>query len=157
MTDKGVFIRSINGDFIPYDERAMEITISCPVGKKVLMRVHKARNPEHNGLAHAVFQKIAQAIGQPLDVVKLWLKWETGRVDLVKMPNGRRIANPRSFAFEAMSQDDFQAFWNDALPIIAEKVMPQMPQEVYEELRRMISGNANDPQQPKPRKRAISR
>lgn len=125
---------------LPSDDRGSSLMKELNPGDKVLVNVHRARNPEHNALAHVVFERIAQAIGQPMDVVKLWLKWETGRVDLVKMPNGTFIANPRSLKFESMSQQEFQSFWDDAWPIIGEKILPNIPEKDFLEIREIVGG-----------------
>lgn len=130
------------GALLPADERGSSLMNELKVGDKVLVNVHRARNPEHNALAHVVFERIGLAIGQPMDVVKLWLKWETGRVDLVKMPNGKFIPNPRSMSFESMSQDEFQKFWDEAWPVIGEKIMPNIPEKDFREIRDIVTGKA---------------
>lgn len=139
MEGTGLFQVGKNA-LLPLHERAQNIMAHLTVGDKVLVKVHKARNPEHNALAHAVIAKIAQAIGKSPEVVKLWLKWECGWVDLVKMPNGKTIAAPRSLAFESMSQDEFQRWWNEALEVVKEKVLPNISKQDFEEIRAMIAG-----------------
>ena len=139
MESKALFLVT-NGALLPADDRGRDMLKDLKMGDKVLVKVHRARNPEHNALAHVVFDRIAKAIGQPMDVVKLWLKWETGRVDLVKMPNGQHIPNPRSLKFESMSQDEFQSFWNDAWPIIGEKILPNIPEKDFQEIRDIFAG-----------------
>ena len=139
MEAKGVFNVG-KGALLPSDERARDLMRAMKTGDKVLVKVHRARNPEHNALAHVVFQRIADATGMTMDAIKLWLKWETGYVDIVAMPNGKRIAAPRSLKFESMSQDEFQSWWDEALPIINEKVMGKLPPKEFEEIRRIIAG-----------------
>lgn len=141
MEAKAIFTVA-KGALLPADDRAGSLISGSKIGDKVLVKVHRARNPEHNALAHVVFDRIAKAIGQPMDVVKLWLKWETGRVDLVKMPNGTFIANPRSLSFESMSQEEFQSFWNDAWPVIGEKIMPGLPEKEFAEIRAIVAREA---------------
>lgn len=127
------------GALLPMDERGKDLMGELNVGDKVLVKVHRPRNPEHNALAHLVFGRIAKAIGQPMDVIKLWLKYETGRVDLVKMPNGKFMPNPRSLSFESMSQDEFQSFWDEAWPVIGEKIMPKIPEKDFQEIREIVT------------------
>lgn len=141
MIAKGLFSAGKNV-LLPADGRAHEIMGRLKPGDRMLLTVHRARNPEHNALAHVVFEKIGEAIGSPMEVVKLWLKWETGRVDLIRLPNGKHMPNPRSFSFESMSQDEFQAFWDEAWPIISEKVLPRLPRELFEELRSIVVRDA---------------
>lgn len=131
------------GALLPKDDRAQDMMRNrLNVGDKVLVKIHRARNPEHNALAHKVFDLIADATGYSKDVIKLWLKKETGRVDLVKLPDGKYLPSPRSMKFESMSQDEFQAFWNEAWVIIGEQVMPHIPEKDFEEIRKIVNERA---------------
>ena len=129
------------GALLPHDARAREMWPRLKIGDRVLVKVHHARNPQHNELAHAVIDRIASAMGLPVDVIKLWLKWETGRVDLVALPNGKYIHSPRSLSFAAMSQDEFQEFWNEAWLVISEKIMPRIPLQDLEEIQAIVAGS----------------
>ena len=140
MQAKGIFKAEPPVRFVPEDERALEILEGLNDGDKVLMWVHKARYPEHHKLAWAVFQKIADATGQTAENIALWLKLETGRFDYVQLVDGRVIENPHSLKFESMSQAEFQLFWNDALEIVKDKVLPGVDDAVFNDLRDMISG-----------------
>lgn len=140
MRAKGIFKAEPPVRFVPMDERALEILEALKDGDKVLMWVHKARYPEHHQLAWAVFQKIADATGQTAENIALWLKLETGRFDYVQLLDGRVVEAPHSLKFESMSQDDFQSFWNDALEIIKEKIFPKVGDDVFNELRDIVSG-----------------
>jgi hypothetical protein len=60
----------------------------------------------------------------------------------VQLVDGRVIENPHSLKFESMSQADFQLFWNDALEIVKDKVLPGVDEAVFNDLRNMISGRA---------------
>lgn len=131
------------GALLPKDDRAREMFRGgLSIGDKVLVKVHRARNVEHNALAHAVFDRIAKATGYSPEVIKLWLKRETGRVDLVKMPDGKYMPAPRSMKFESMSQDEFQAFWDEAWVIIGEQIMPHIPDKDFEEIRAIVTEKA---------------
>lgn len=142
MQAKGIFKAEPPVRFVPSDERALEILEGLKDGEKVLLWVHKARYPEHHKLAWAVFQKIADATGQTAENIALWLKLETGRFDYVQLVDGRVIEAPHSLKFESMSQAEFQSFWNDALEIIKDKVLPGVDDQVFNDLRELISGQA---------------
>ena len=142
MQAKGIFKAEPPVRFVPEDERALEILEGLNDGDKVLMWVHKARYPEHHKLAWAVFQRIADATGQTAENIALWLKLETGRFDYVQLVDGRVIEAPHSLKFESMSQAEFQLFWNDALEIVKDKVLPGVDEAVFNDLRNMISGRA---------------
>lgn len=125
------------------DARAKKIMNEVEIGKKTLMWVHKARYPEHHRYAFAVLAKIGDAMGLPAETILLWLKYETGRCDWIRMPDGRTVEHPQSIAFESMDQKEFQKFWDDALVVIKDKVLPRVPQEVYDEIVAMISGKVD--------------
>jgi Protein of unknown function (DUF1367) len=142
MISKGVFKVIDTEILLPYDDRARTIMQQLHDNDRVLVTVHRARNAEHNALAHAVFDRIADAVGLPQETIKLWLKWETGYVDIVQLPNGKHIASPRSFRFESMGQDEFQKFWDEAWVVIGEKILPQLPHEIFEEIRAIVGRKA---------------
>jgi len=138
MKAKGTFSVGKGGVLIPHSEQAREIAGKLNVGDRVLVHVHKARWPEHHDLAWWVFRKVGNSIGEPAEKVLLWLKVATGRVDFERLPNGKLIPLPHSISFESMSQDEFQRFWDDCWPILTEQIVPNMPDEDYEELRRAV-------------------
>jgi Protein of unknown function (DUF1367) len=139
MKKKGVFVRTL-GAVTPFDSRAEEIIGSIALGQKVLMYVQTARYPEHHSLAWAVFQRIGEAIGEPAEVVAAFLKKETGRFDWMRLPDGTVLPVLHSIAFESMSQEEFQKFWNDALVVIFEKLLPDIPEKGYREIMDIIEG-----------------
>ena len=137
MRAKGVF-RVVAGQLWPSDARAKEIMDELKTGQHVLVHLHRARWPEHHRLAFAVFSKIAEAKGVPVDTIVLWLKWELGWVDIVRLPNGKHIPSPRSIAWESMSQDEFATWWREAWVVLSEKIMPGLPAELFEEIRAIV-------------------
>jgi hypothetical protein len=148
MKAKGIFIPSIDGEsLLAVDDRAKAIVSGLDPTKKVLAWVHTARYPEHHRLAFAVMGKIADAIGATTECVLLWLKYETGRFDFVRLPDGTTEKSPHSIAFESMSQEDFQKFWNDALVPIRETVLPKVDDRTYNEIRDMIAGKVDAEQE----------
>jgi hypothetical protein len=136
---RGIFTVA-KGALLPGDARARAMFDHLKVGDRVVIKVHRARNPEHNELAHAVFDRVAAATGQPVETLKLWLKWKLGYVDLVKMPDGKRIPSPRSLDFESMSQEDFQKFWDEAWVLMSEELLPGIPQEDFDAIRAIVGG-----------------
>jgi hypothetical protein len=144
MKTKGIFARGKdqNGDpaLYPCDKRATEICGELEPDKKALVWVHTARYPEHHRFAFAVMQKIADAIGVPVEAVLLSLKYETGRFDFIQLVDGSVIESPHSIKFESMDQAEFQKFWDDVLVVLTEKWMPKMRTDLYEEIRHMLAG-----------------
>lgn len=142
MKAKGIF-DAVGGDALhPQDRRAHEI-INEMGDKKALVWVHTARYPEHHRFAFAVMQKIADAIGVPVEAVLLSLKYETGRFDYVELVDGSIKENPHSIKFESMDQAEFQKFWDDVLVVLREKWMPKMADDVFVEIQEMIAGKVD--------------
>ena len=143
MKRKGVF-RANSCELIPVDERAEEIVAEMYGKQKpALVWVHTARYPDHHRFAFAVLQKIAESIGQPVELVLTWLKRETGRFDFIRLPDGTTEKHYHSISFASMSQEDFQSWWNDAMTVIREQVLPNAPEAVYQELREMLAGKVD--------------
>lgn len=145
MNSKGLFTVSPDG-FVPRDERAREMhrILLMRNGKPVFFTVRTARNPEFSAMAHVVFSLLADGLGVPMDAVKAYLKEQTGRFDLVKMPDGSVTKLRHSIAFSAMGEEDFRAFWTDALPVIYEKLLGGMPSETYQRIVDVLAGKRKD-------------
>lgn len=139
MKARGLFTATRDG-LLPADARAVTIMQEIGENKRALIHVHTARYPDHHRFAFAVLQKIGDAIGKPVEVVLLWIKHETGRCDYVRMPDGTTVLSPQSIAFESLDQKEFQDFWNDAMVVVKEKMLPHMDDKAYEELRDMLAG-----------------
>lgn len=129
------------GVLLPLDDLARGLVGKLKTGDRVLVKVHRPRNPDHHRLAFAVLQKIASAKGETVETVLTWLKVALGRVDFVMLPSGKTVACPQSISFSAMSQDEFQRFWNEALPLITEHILPGLTVPDYEEIRGIIGGD----------------
>ena len=139
MRAKAVFVR--RGDvLVPAHDEGRAIISRLKEGERVLLHVDRVRYPDHHRLAFAVFQELADAMGMPVDKVVLWLKWETGLVDVVLLPNKKVIAEARSISWEAMGQDEFQEWWNEALTVIKEKMLPEVDRRHFEKIRDIIVG-----------------
>ncbi len=142
MNDKGLFKITTFG-FEPHDKRARDMhaeLIRKQYGKPVFLSVRTARNPEFSAMAHVVFSKLADGLGVPMEAVKNYLKEQTGRYDLVKLPDGTIIKLRHSVAFSAMSQEQFSAFWQDCLPVIYDKLLGGQPSETYREIVDILAG-----------------
>jgi hypothetical protein len=110
-------------------------------GQLVNGSIHTSRNPKLNALAHAVFAKIAEGTGRPPHVIKMWLKAATGRADLIELPDGRLALHGHPMDFSNMGNEEFKAFWEEALLFIFEQVLPNLPAHVREEIEAMVIRN----------------
>lgn len=142
MNDKGLF-RPTPAGFVPFEKRAADLLdtlLKRNDGKPVFMTVRTARNPEFSALAHVVFSLLADGLGVPMDAIKNYLKEQSGRFHLTKMPDGSVIKTRHSVAFSAMSEEQFRVFWEDCLPIIYEKLLGGVPSETYQQIVDVLTG-----------------
>lgn len=140
MEQKGIFSVARNA-LIPMDERARTLMGALKIGDRVLVNVHRPRWIEHHRLAFAVLNKIADAKGVSVDELLTWLKVATGRVDFVAMPNGKKVACPKSISFASMDQGEFQRFWDEAFRLISEHILPGVDLKTFEEVREIVASN----------------
>jgi hypothetical protein len=146
VNDKGLF-RPTPAGFVPFEKRAADLLdtlLKRNDGKPVFMTVRTARNPEFSALAHVVFSMLADGLGVPMEAIKNYLKEQSGRFDLTKMPDGTVIKTRHSVAFSAMGEEQFRAFWADALPVIYEKLLGGVPSDTYREILEVLGGNRKD-------------
>lgn len=143
MTDRGLFTVTDEG-FEPHDDRALELhrrlRSTARASRPVFLTVRSPRNPEFNALAHVVFHKLADGLGVPMEAVKAFLKEQTGRFDVVKMPDGSFVKLRKSVSFESMSEEQFRAFWNDCLPVILERLLGGVKSSTYQEIVDILAG-----------------
>jgi len=117
---------------LPEDQKAKEILNEAGKDKRLLVSVHSARYPEHNGLVFMVLQMIADATGYPLRAVILSLLHEAGRFDYVKLLDKSLVVDPHSLSPESMSQEDFSQFWDETADIVKTKWRGLMSQKDYD-------------------------
>jgi hypothetical protein len=142
VTDKGLFTITAEG-FVPHDQRAVDMHAEMmrkDYHKPVFLTLRTARNPEFSAMAHVVFSKLADGLGVPMDAIKNYLKEQTGRYDLVKMPDGGVVKLRKSVRFSAMTEPEFRAFWDEALPIIFEKLLGRVKSKEYQEILDVLDG-----------------
>lgn len=109
----------------PADTRAAEEIRKIPHRHTVAVRVLHPRSHEQMALYWHVLEKTVEATGKfrSPQALHLALKIATGRVETVRLIDGRHVLVPDSVAFDAMSQDDFQSYFDDARRIIEDELI----------------------------------
>lgn len=74
------------------------------------------------------------------DIVDQFLRIETGHCTVVGFPDGSYRMFPKSIAFDKMEPDDFNAFIDRAMNVVAAKFGPELGDAVRTELYRMMDG-----------------
>lgn len=137
-TRRGVFQYS-DGALTPVGDHAHSLLAGIRQGERVMISIRRARWPEHHRLAFAVFQRLAEASGFTVNAILLWLKWQTGYCDWLRLPNGRVVPNPRSISFESMDQSEFQAWWDEALEHIKETMFKRLTAREFREIQQIVA------------------
>lgn len=136
---QGVFMHD-DGRLVPVGDHSIGLLEGIKPGERVLVQIKRARWIEHHRLAFAVLQRLSDATGIPVEAILLWLKWETGYCDWVRLPDGRTVPSPRSISFESMDQGEFQTFWDVALEAIKDHMLAKLPARQFKEVRDLIAG-----------------
>jgi hypothetical protein len=129
------------------DDEGSDLLHRLKDGRDVGCEVIQRRNPRHHRLYWAMVKFISMHCpmfaGIPLDKIHTAIKLATGRADVfVDSTNGKVYYVPQSTSFAAMSQIEFNRFFDDAVRIIADRWMPAgtTPEDVRRELLLMVDG-----------------
>lgn len=107
----------------PYDEETLG---EVAQDKDLTVKITRNRSWKQNRLYHALVQKVAEnhphyRSAKPLE---MWLKLRMGYVDDILLHDGQVMPILSSTSFASMGQDEFQKFFNNALTILVEEVLP---------------------------------
>lgn len=104
----------------PIDEDGETAILKIPDDETFAIRIMRHRSMQQNRLYWKMLTHIAQATkwGTP-EKLHVALKVKLGRYDVVPLPNGKAVVSVDSAAFDAMSQDDFQRYFDDAVRELA--------------------------------------
>jgi hypothetical protein len=110
------------------DEEALE---QFPENKDLTVTISRSRSPRQHRFFWALLQKICEnheTYRRP-EALLLWLKVRLGYVEEVKFHNGEMWWTAKSISFSAMDQTQFKTFFDAALDIIANEVIPGLNTE----------------------------
>lgn len=134
-----------NGHLVPSDVMADEMLAGIKEGREVLVSVRRARNVKHHRLLFAALNKVVENsdkwpnAGALLDELKL----ATGHAEIrVNLLTGKPYAVPASINFAAMSQDEFGPWFEQAVHILATKVLRVAPEALRLEISEMTEPRA---------------
>lgn len=122
-----------DGSIRPYARWREKLRERFRPGDRLQVSVDKDRNGKFNALAHLMFGMVVKAINAgpgetDIDRLKRWVKLQTGRYDLVKLPQPKdgqtHAIDYHSTAFAKMGEDEFHAFMVDACELIRDRMAP---------------------------------
>lgn len=91
-------------------------------GERVKLEIKQWRNSDRNRAYWAMLADVIAATDCALSPERLHdlIKLETGLVELVRLPNGMKVALPGSIAFDKLSEQEFVTFFRSAEKWLAE-------------------------------------
>ena len=122
---QGLF-RKEDGLLRPADDHARETLSHYRSGSHVRAELRRVRNPRQLALWWAlagVLSDHAEWCASREDASD-WLKIAVGHFEIVRSPDGKEWARPKSIAFGNCAQDEFDQILNNAIRVICEKVIP---------------------------------
>jgi hypothetical protein len=125
MKPSTILMRRIGGGLFPAEDKAAEMLLKLRPRVPVAIRVLRHRSPEQTALYWRCLERVVEATGKwrTPEELHLALKVATGRVDVVRLLDGRRVLVPESIAFDAMTQDEATAYFDAALRIVCDELM----------------------------------
>lgn len=117
--------RTLAGHLAPIDDLGRE-ALSRIGQEPVLVTVKKSRNLGHHRKFFALLtliyanQSRYHSVDELLDAMKVYL----GHSQLIVLSDGREVHIPKSIAFHRMDQLEFNAFWDRAVTLVCEKILP---------------------------------
>ena len=110
------------------DEEAME---QFPEGKDLTIQVSRSRSTRQHRFFWALLHKVTEnhdTYRRPEQLL-LWLKIRLGYVENIECHDGNVCWIPQSISFNAMDQVEFKKFFNGALDVLVNEVIPGLSAE----------------------------
>lgn len=131
----------------PVDDEGRELLARVPVDRDVGCDVKQRRNPRHHRLFFCILKFLQDHSPQfenvPIEKIKTAVKLATGHVEtFIDSQTGEVCYVVKSIAFAALDQTAFNAFFDTACQVIANRWMPPgtTPEAVRAELIAMVDG-----------------
>lgn len=106
-----------------------EFVEELPQGKELRVRVTQPKSPRslrQHRLFFAMLTLVVDNLDQPLSKEALleWVKLKLGHVEMIRLRNGEIVEVPKSISFDAMEQAEFHKFFQAAVDLICEHIIP---------------------------------
>lgn len=110
-------------------------------GKWLRFEWSSPRNGKHHRKLFALLQMIAEnsEVYDTTDKALVAVKLVTGHFDVMADPKtGEIVQIPKSISYEAMGQEDFDAWYSSAIDGVLQHILPAMPRETADWLLEQI-------------------
>ena len=114
-----------DGKLTPATDEAETWARKIKPGDIIEVDVKRPRSQSFHKLLFAMLKIVSDnldncSVDNLLDIIKIGI----GHTKIIKMPDGRLYAIPKSISFSAMDQDTFSAFFTKAVDYIISDVLP---------------------------------
>jgi hypothetical protein len=110
---------------VPADQLAEDDLAKLGTKKPVMVDVRQPRSLPMHRLLFALLRKVCENCeGVSENALLSWLKVQLGHVDYMPLGLGRSYAAPASISFASMDQGAFQVFFDGAVDLICEQIIP---------------------------------
>lgn len=118
-----------------------ESVMRLPAGKPLRVKVTLARNIPQHRLYWAMLQLVCDNLDQPVqrEALHEWIKLKLGYSVEIKAKSGTVLV-PSSIAFDKMDQPTFQAFFREAVDLVATQIIPGVGKPALEAEARAMLG-----------------
>ncbi len=130
---RSVWLIRADGSLLPADD-VTRARVAKRAGEQVLMaEPRRPRNVRQHRLFWALLQKAVDAGADANSAEHLLakVKFLLGRVDWVRLPDGRMLPSLQSIAFASMPQAEFDDFFKQALDIICHDFLHGADRDVF--------------------------
>jgi hypothetical protein len=115
----------------PADRTAEDALSKIKLGTTFLCEIKRARNPRQHALYWALCTLVADNsdVYSDAEQVSFVFKIATGHTMPVVGHDGRTYWQPRSIAYHAMPQDEFQKFFDRCVDVVVTKLLDKVTDE----------------------------
>ena len=123
--------KRMSGVLEPVDDAGQDALRKIAVGDVVRAEIKRPRNLAHHkkwwSLVSLIYQNQThyQSPEELDDAIKVYI----GHCSVMVLKDGTEVRVPKSIAFSAMDQTAFEEFYERALNMICEKIIPRLNQE----------------------------
>lgn len=118
-------MRRVGSRLEPVAEVFEEILRGIPEGRDIMVTTKRPRSLPHHRLFWSLMHKIAQGTEyNTAENLVFALKLAVGFADVVRLPNGKTAPKERSLSFSETDQDTFRAFFDSAMRVVEEYILP---------------------------------
>lgn len=120
--------KRMGGTLEPIDDTGRDMLAKIAAGDIVRADVHRPRNVLHHRKWWALVSLIyanQSRYGSPEELDDA-IKVSIGHCTAMRLKNGTEVRIPKSIAFHAMDQSEFEQFYDRAIKLVCEEIIPRL-------------------------------